>query len=258
MRPHAGVGLTIAPDGWIGKGFALTRGHLETAFRRGRTLPLRRFLPRKLFWRANMTYVRMYETEQQARDAVRKLVEAGFPDDTILLVTPGSGGAGSIEGISAALSAGFSLGGDVSAYAQGVQRGRSLVVVRAAFGFGQQAVSILESCGPVETETLPEPELPKKRYQAAPFSDFMGFPLLSSSQAGKCDAVELMSRVTMTNSFGYRLLSDKAAPLSSLFGLQILMNGGQMGNQSFGMPLLTDNTAPLSSTFGLPLLAGRR
>jgi len=200
----------------------------------------------------------MYETEQQARDAVRKLMEAGFPDDTILLVTPGSGGTGSIEGVSAALSAGFALGGNTSAYTQGLQRGRSLVVVRAAFGFGQEAVSILDSCGPVETETLPEPEIPKKRYQAAPFSDFMGFPLLSSSQAGKCDAVELMSRVTMTNSFGYRLLSDKAAPLSSLFGLQILMNGGQMGNQSFGMPLLTDNTAPLSSTFGLPLLAGRR
>ena len=205
-----------------------------------------------------MTYVRMYETEQQARDAVRKLMEAGFPDDTILLVTPGSGGTGSIEGVSAALSAGFALGGNTSAYTQGLQRGRSLVVVRAAFGFGQEAVSILDSCGPVETETLPEPEIPKKRYQAAPFSDFMGFPLLSSSQAGKCDAVELMSRVTMTNSFGYPLLSDKAAPLSSLFGLQILMNGGQMGNQSFGMPLLTDNTAPLSSTFGLPLLAGRR
>ena len=206
-----------------------------------------------------MTYVRMYETEQQARDAVSKLMEAGFPDDTILLVTPGSGGTtGSIEGISAALSAGFALGGNVSAYAQGVQRGRSLVVVRAAFGFGQQAVNLLDSCDPVETETLPEPELPKKRYQAAPFSDFMGFPLLSSSQAGKCDAVELMSGVTMTNSFGYRLLSDKAAPLSSLFGLRLLMGGADMGKESFGMPLLMDAAAPLSSMFGLPLLTSKR
>ena len=30
-----------------------------------------------------MNYVRMYETEQKARDAITKLRKGGFPEDTI-------------------------------------------------------------------------------------------------------------------------------------------------------------------------------
>lgn len=221
-----------------------------------------------------MTYVRMYETEQQARDAVRKLKEDGFPEDTILLVTPGPGGAGSVEGISAAISAGFVVSGDAKVYVQAVERGRSLVLVRAAFGFGQAALNILDSCGPVDSELMgrvkaaPTSERGAplssffqwpllKRNQPAPFSDFLGIPLLSSSTGSKPSLVGEMSASTFDLSFGFRLLSNRAVPLSTLLGLPTLLDTASLGSSSLGFPLLADSSVPKQSTFGLPLLIDR-
>ena len=87
--------------------------------------------------------VRMYETEQQARDAVQKLQAEGFPEDQIFLVTPQSGGT--VEAIAAAIMAGFVLRSHAKVYAEGIQKGRSLVVVRASFGHSQDAIDILNS-----------------------------------------------------------------------------------------------------------------
>jgi len=215
----------------------------------------------------------MYETEQQARDAVRKLKEDGFPEDTILLVTPGPGGMGSVEGLSAAISAGFMVSGDAKVYVEAVERGRSLVLVRAAFGFGRAATNILDSCDPIDSgltgavKAAPTSEKGAplssffqwpllKRNQPAPFSDFLGIPLLSSSAACKPSLIGEMSASTFHLSFGFRLLSDKAAPLSALFGLPTLLDSASSGFSSFGMPLLADSSVPKASTFGLPLLIG--
>ena len=223
-----------------------------------------------------MTYVRMYATEQQARDAVGKLREDGFPEDTILLVTPSQGGAAvTVDNLKAAITAGFMVGKDASVYAEAVGRGRSLVVVRPAFGFGQAALNILDACGPVDTHLVQKPEPPVtaekgtplssffqwrvlRPNEPAPFSDFLGLPLLSSRQTCQSDTIGKLSGPMIDNSVGLRLLSHKATPLSSLFGLQTLLDQPVHWESSFGLPLQSRSPAPLSSLFGLPLLIGQR
>jgi len=216
----------------------------------------------------------MYATEQQAREAVGKLREDGFPKDTILLVTP-SAGAVTVDNLKAAITAGFMVGKDASVYAEAVERGRSLVVVRPAFGFGQAALAILDSCGPVDTHLIKTPELavtsdrgtPLSSFfqwrvlrpnEPAPFSDFLGLPLLSSKPACPSDTIGKLSGPMIDSSFGFRLLSNKAAPFSSLLGLQTLMDQPVDWESSYGLPLQSLNPTPLSSWLGLPLLIGRR
>lgn len=215
-----------------------------------------------------MTYVRMYETEQQALVAFNKLKEDGFPTNTILLVTPGA---------NAEAVLGFTLGSsDAKILAQSLERGRSIVLVRAAFGFGQAAINILESCGPVDSHLLAPPmdtaaweeagaplstalQWPVlKRNEPAPFSDFLGIPLISSREGSEPTLISKFSGSSIELSFGYRLLSSKATPLSSLFGLETLMGQAGPADFSFGLPLRMDNPAPLSSFFGLPLLSSQR
>lgn len=223
-----------------------------------------------------MTYIRMYATEQQARDAVGKLREEGFPEDTMLLVTPSADGTNvTVDNLKAAISAGFMVGGVASLYAQEVARGHSLVVIRPAFGFAQAALNILDSCEPLETPFLKkyEPEVTDGRgtplsaffqwrvlrpNEPAPFSDFLGLPLLTEKQGGKCEAVGKLSGPMIDLSFGFRILSDKAAPFSSLLGLKTLLDRPASWRSSFGLPLQSRNPAPLSSFFGLPLILDQR
>ena len=80
--------------------------------------------PRTRFWRAIMTYVRMYETEQQARAAITKLKKGGFPENAMHLVTPGANGDALL---------GYMIGSDTRVYAENLALGRSFVLVRAPF-----------------------------------------------------------------------------------------------------------------------------
>lgn len=204
--------------------------------------------------------VRMYEAEQQARDAVQKLKDEGFPEDQIFLVTPQSGGTA--EAIAAAIMAGFVLRSHAKVYAEGIQRGRSLVVVRASFGHSQDAIDILNSFGPVDTGL----RLPKEpsiawdeaapissafripvliRNSPAPISRMFGMPPLSRGRTGWLSALfgELTSpNYALSSVFGMPLLSRNPAPLSSLFGLKTV----------------TSSSGPWKTSFGLPLLIGSR
>jgi hypothetical protein len=204
--------------------------------------------------------VRMYETEQQASDAVRKLSNAGFPDDTIFLVTPRAGGAdGSSEAISTAIMAGYVLRSHARVYAEGVKHGRSLVVIHAPFGHGALATHIVDSCGPVDSG-LRLPQEPVHswdektplssalalpvlwRNQPAPFSAFWGLPTLSRGRSMFFSTLfgELVSsKFTFSALLGLGLLSQNAAPLSSRLGLKTLSGKQGAWTTSFGLPLLT-------------------
>ncbi len=202
--------------------------------------------------------VRMYETEQQARSAVHKLKAEGFPDEQIFLVTPQSGGTA--EAIAAAIMAGFVLRSHAKVYAQGIQAGRSLVVVRASFGYTQDAIDILESFKPVDSGLRPSrdessvawdeaapissafrlPVLLKS--SPAPLSRVFGMPPLSKGRTGWLAAMfgELTSpRFAFSSLFGMPLLSGNAAPLSSLFGMKTVTASSGPWQKSFGLPLLT-------------------
>lgn len=209
-----------------------------------------------------MIYVRMYNTEQQARAVIGKLEEDGFPAETIFLVTPASGaGKVAVGSISDAIAAGFVLGSDAEVYALGVARGRSLVLIRAGFGHGQSAVNILDSGGPVETDLLPPPRLSVDYDEAAPLSCAFQWSVLKQNQpAPFSEWLGLQPIATgsiFNRSFGFPLLSNIGAPLSSIFGLKTLSATTDPGEASFGLPLLLADPAPLSSKFGLPLLTSQ-
>jgi hypothetical protein len=222
--------------------------------------------------------VRMYETEAQAREAVQKLKDEGFTEDSVFLVTPRSGGeAGSPDAIAAAIMAGFVLRSHAKVYARDIQRGRSLVVVRAPFGYGQLATDLMASCGPVDTGLrLPqEPSIAWDeaapissafalpvlwRRQPAPFSAFLGLSPLARGRSFLSPMFGELgsSKFSLSSVFGLGLLSRNGAPLSSLLGLKTRSGKTGAKTGSFGLPLLVRNPAPFSSLFGLPLLARHR
>jgi hypothetical protein len=199
----------------------------------------------------------MYETEQQARSAVQKLKDDGFPEDQLFLVTPQSGGTA--EAIAAAIMAGFVLRSHAKIYAEGIQRGRSLVVVRASFGHSQDAIDILESFGPVDSG-LRLPREPAVAWdEAAPISSAFRIPVLlrnSPAPVSRMFGMPPLSRGRTTwlaamfgelgnphfafsSLFGLGLLSRNAAPLSSLFGMKTVSASAGPWQTSFGLPLLT-------------------
>ncbi len=232
--------------------------------------------------------VRLYATEQQARDAYDQLRENGFPESTTALVTPATAAPAEGEApapstgssLSAALRAGQILGPLAPACAERVDQGRSLVATLPAFGMSERAAAILDACNPVDVglDLAPErdPWGPGAPFSAglywrvlsigkpAPFSSAMGMPTLSSSHS----STTLSSGRTL-GAVMPELISSKFA-FSSLLGLPLLSRKRMMlgfmaiiprrGNWrlSFGLPLLSRNPAPLSSLLSLPVLANAR
>lgn len=190
-------------------------------------------------------YARIYETEENARNAVSLLAQEGFPDDAVRLVTPTPGEEE--ETIDAAVRDGYLPGRFLSLGIQGLREGRSIVGVKAAFGFGQTAVATMERAGPVDSGRLPSYIV----RNPSPFSDFLGIPVLS----------RVRPKPTLARSdfalFGFAQLINRPAPLSSLFGLPTLTRTGTRRREwrrSFGFPLLIRSAAPLSSLFRIPTL----
>jgi hypothetical protein len=218
--------------------------------------------------------VRVYETEQQARDAASRLRDEGFAADDVALVTPVSGEeAGSPAAILNALKAGQVLGAEARRYTQYLEAGRSLAAIRAPFGYARLAGAILDGFGPLEIEPRPPQRSSTawdeaaplssalqlrtiQRDQPAPFSSLLGLNTLS--RGGRTSLSSLLGELTNPDFavFGRSALSHEAAPLSSLFGLQTLRASDGPWTSSFGLPLLSGNPAPLSAKLGLEVQTG--
>jgi hypothetical protein len=210
--------------------------------------------------------VRLYDTAEQARAAVAKLREAGFRDDAILELAPGSA-----QSVASAIVAGRMMGHRAEFYAERVKQGRSLVAVEAPFGQGQAATNILDGFSPVDQDLqLPHDPVQHEWGKAAPLSATLGWPvLLRKSPAPLSDSLGLPTRsrsefytttslassdATFSSIFGLRLLSRNPAPLSSMLGFPLLSRRTTK-TSSFGMKLLSDTAAPLSSALGISTLS---
>ncbi len=215
--------------------------------------------------------VRIFDTEEKARDAVGKLVEDGYPEGSIYLVTPGvgaeGGGAPGADAFATAVKAGQLMGDFADIYADRVRRGRSLVVVPAAFGYARRAAEIMETCEPVDTDI----ELPQDPYDwnvGTPFSSAVCLPVLQRNRPAPLSGlIGVTPLVRGTATFGtlasskffpssfLALTIKRAAPLSQTFGLKLLTTAKRGWRSSFGLPLLSRKASPLSSSFGLPTLS---
>ncbi len=203
-------------------------------------------------------YVRVYGTEQSARDVVAKLAEVGVPTNDVLLVEPSAGAAAIKTAIDdQRLPLGFRGVG-----AKALEAGQYIVSVRSAFGQGEANLAILDAFEPVDV-TVPE----VSTSNPSPFSDLIGMPVLALGRSntslsklkhytgflgllangGKAFMGGLSKpKKNWTSSLGFPLLTKDSKPF---FGG--LSAPKKNWTRSFGFPLLSKNPAPLSSLLGL-------
>lgn len=213
--------------------------------------------------------VRIYETEQQASDAVARLKEYGFAEDAIYMIRPAAEGErDSAAALGNAVRAGFLLHERANIYAEGLRQGQSLVAVVPPFCRGQVAIDVLDGLAP--TATGIEPKAPRVswdvaaplssglrapalwRGQPAPFSRLTGGQILVHGRTFAARYPELTRPDwAFSSSMGARLLSRNQTPWSSLSG-----KSGPSWNRSLGMPLLASSPTPFSSSLGLGFLTG--
>lgn len=229
--------------------------------------------------------VRMYATEQQARDAASKLAKAGFADEFIVLLTqppspkkrkaPASSESGGEETVAAPpppppeLPYGLVPPDLAKAYTDGLKKGRSLVGVRAPFGSGVLATRILDRFNPVVMDvakagqTAERPGYmtwdvaapmssavrlpPLLHRQPSPFSGLFGLGLLSTGRTFESKYTELTSPDwTLSSRLGLGLLSRNQNGRASLSG-----KSGSAWTSSLFFPMLTKDPTPFSSMLGL-------
>lgn len=192
--------------------------------------------------------VRIYGSEANAREAARRLVEAGIRKDLIHVLTSESGVAE--QAVQAAVSAKKLPASHVKAAMAALANGRTIVSVPLPY-YGQETLDILDSCDPVETESLPT-GLPN---DPAPFSDMLGLPVLTKE--GGPSTRLLHSGPSFKSFLGLPLLTKSSGSKNSSFGMPLLSKSSSK-TSSFGMPLLTSSGWSLSSMLGLPLLRGSK
>lgn len=192
--------------------------------------------------------VRMYGSAQQATDAVRKLHEEGFPADVVDLITSASGQAaggaapGSGDPLVDAITAGYVLKSHAMVYAQGIRRGGSLVIVRAPFSYGTDAIAILDSFGPVDSGVEMRVDNWAGWDEATPLSSILWLPLLAKGSSG------------ISSFWNLPLLTRTGRTLCTVLGIGELASPASPLSGALGLPTISRRSAPLSSALGLPLL----
>lgn len=193
-------------------------------------------------------HLRIYPSEQDARDVGAKLATARFENHSVFLASEHQGrAAASVE---EATQAGKLPERKIQICTRSLEQGRSLVAVEVPFGLGQPALDILDSAATVDTDVL-------NRYyrdDAAPLSELMCIPVLSdySPSTGLKS-----SNWSLSSLFGFGLLSRNPAPLSSMTGMKPL-SAPKKKTSSFGMALLSNNATPLSSLLGMKAISAEK
>ena len=224
---------------------------------------------------------RYYASAEQASHAYQDLIQHGFSESIISLITPASSNSDdqtsvSKDMVSAAMKFGAQMGEQVDISTDNIARGYSMLAVEAPFGYSYEALNILDKYSPIAVEEpeadepVPTPALISDR--PAPFSSAIGLKVLTDSSWTLSEFIGIgfsakrsflsnwFSELTssdfkFSNMFGMSMLSSNPAPFSSMFGLPT--KSGKSGDgwtRSMGFKMLTDNPAPFSSFVGIPLL----
>ena len=193
--------------------------------------------------------VRAFSTEEAAREAARKLEEAGYGIQTVL--TPSSVTGREEEAVSQAVKDGLLPFAATCVFQ--LKRGRSLVGLNVSYGKGVRAERILDGAGAIDSHMMAS----YSTSDPAPLSELSGLPLLSAYSSSTQLA---SSSYSFSSMFGLGLLSNKAAPFSSMLSWRTLSKPKPgPWRTSFGLPMLSDNAAPLSSMIMLkPLTSPKK
>ena len=166
---------------------------------------------------------RLYSTAAQATAVVAALKQKKFTDDLITVVHPTTPAAAT-DAIVAAITAGYVLKADARVYAQGVQRGLSLVSVLAPFGSGGKVLRILDAFSPVESGVRHGAPAPLWD-EYSPFSSALRLPVL------------LKGNAVFSSFWSLPVLSRKSWTVSSALHIPAV-SSGSIGASRFGITLL--------------------
>lgn len=214
---------------------------------------------------------RIYSSQQDASEAVDRLVGDGFDRADIILLSP----TGDHEAhVDAAIHSEHMPAAYKEVITGSLAAGHHVVAISPPFGSSLRANAIMDTCNPIDTDQLPV----YTRSNPSPFSDFLGIPTLSHARPG----ASLANDWSLSEKLGIPLLSHKAMPLSSLFGMKAItasksktssmglpiltrdgkpslpigqLTSSKSKNSSFGLPLLSKNATPFSSMFGMRVLS---
>lgn len=194
------------------------------------------------------TISRLYANEASARNAWDELKRNGYADAYIFRPPPrgedGEVRAGAVDALRDAMAKAYIANSSADIYAKRVSDGASLVSVHAPFSGGKQATAILQQHGPVDSG-IDEASEPFFGWdEATPLSNALCWPVLTSVEfpfelvTGIPSLIETREETgrppqpdnpaPFSSAFGMKLLSDKAAPLSSLLGLPVLTRSGPL------------------------------
>lgn len=235
--------------------------------------------------------IRMFETTQQAAEAVRILRSNGFEEEAITVFHPPAstligGPAMTEDTLFSALVAGTLLKSEAVRCADALRAGRSIVILRAPFGTAETAEAVLGSCGPVAIEGA----APRVTWSdaaplssalgfapvirnPAPLSNFLSLPLLSvrdKSVPRLIGVTRLNSRFSLSRALGLGEISQNRAPLGSITRQKTILPFPTTANCPAPLSSLLgwqtkpaarkgkSNPAPFSSVTGWPTLSRRQ
>jgi hypothetical protein len=205
---------------------------------------------------------RLYESDDQLRAVERALTEEGFPKEAIFAFAASGREQQSTDDIADEITERFPKWfppNHAATYAEKIQLGHGLLLLDVPFGRGALVERILSRHASVAV-TLPM--APSRPLGPTPFSDWLGLGTLKHGRTFQAREGSFLCWLYGDSSSRNFLIfdwiptiSDKASPLSSLFGLRTLSQNPDAGDKSFGIALKSDSPSPLSSKLGMRVLS---
>jgi len=186
------------------------------------------------------TVARLYESYGNALEASNGLRKRGFNRDEIVLISRAANNeAGEIPDLPAEISQAGIPADDVASYVASIDGGKSLLVVRAAWGSAQKAIGIVDNHGPSDTDVGNREYYVSTTENPANFSlsSYLGFPVL------------LLEAAPFSKFWNLPVLFANSAPFSSFFSFPLLSKGF-----TFGVPKLISNGSAFSDELKIPVL----
>lgn len=199
------------------------------------------------------TISRIYQVRENADAAAAELKKAGFADRAINVVASAEAPD---EQVLAQIRQGGVVAAHADVYAERIKRGETLVSVQAQFGCGGWATEILEKHSPADTGLAEQGYEKAPPDPAAPLSSAYGWRVLINNPAPLSSSLGLPVLFTRRpprkpNSE----LVDNSAPFSKLIGQPVLIDRPAILSSRLGWRVLWDNLAPLSARLRLPVLS---
>lgn len=233
---------------------------------------------------------RLYPSDAPAKAAAAAIVDAGYDQSDVVVLTsaPAPAPAPVTEGyapapaapapaaapvdMETAVRAGRMLGDKADFYLSRLTDGKALVVATPPFMESRVAEEILDAHHPLPESHLP----PKKEFvpigdQATPFSNWLGWPTLTSSDTPFSDYLgfgfkeEGLSHLSRRTSplasdftFSSKIGMGFKAKKDTVFGASTRSNRLEGKSSSFGLGFKASRDLPFSSMLGLPILSKKK